>query len=48
MVYFDVGDTWQQGIYPLAGHLQDLEFGMDQGRKYDMIYMVDIYLVLVI
>ena len=27
-----VRDVWPQGIYPLAGHLQDLDFGMVLGR----------------
>ena len=32
LFYFDVRDVWRQGIYPLAGHLQDLDFGMFLGR----------------
>ena len=26
--YFDVMDVWRQGIFPLAGHLQGLDFDM--------------------
>ena len=48
--YVDVREVWWQLIYPLAGYLQDLDFGMFLGRGigqvlYDSYFLSVIYLL---